>query len=288
MAGKKIGRAGFLLVLVLLLSGCITIVTAPTPTVLATQKVVQKTKKETAPPASKPNSFFPAVAGTKWTYQITIGEAEPLYYREIEWPIGDGKALAYANRGRFPILLEENKPETFVLELQVKGPAEEQGILKYAGVEMEVLRDDLGVYEEAEQLFWAFTRSGTFIAHEVVTYPPDTLWAPTSSLGGSGQENGCSLKIIFFAGETGTTISMGKEPQDELTFMGIDTNVPGFTGQPLLHFLREVKPDEEPSEIGKGFTEDTWFALEKGMVYLVQKVEGVVSMTWKMTEFKKS
>jgi len=240
----------------------------------------------------EPGDYFPTSTGMKWVYQIEIGEVEPLNYKEISWPLGK-REITYSTRGRFRPLLEETPPKTFLLEMRVKGPAAKQGPLEYEGVELEIEKDELGIFDEyAKQVFWSTTRGGRFMAQEVVTYSPYMPGAPTGSWGGWGQGDGYSMRLIFFGDEPGTRIGMGKEPQDALLFVGIDTQVPQDEGTPLLHFLRTVesserKKGEEQSHLGKGFTEDMWFARGKGMVRLEQKVEGETSMTWSLIQFSK-
>lgn len=51
--------------------------------------------ESSAPIAGQPEDFFPTQVGLKWTYEISIGDAEPLRYNETSWPLGD-KRVVYA------------------------------------------------------------------------------------------------------------------------------------------------------------------------------------------------
>jgi len=184
--------------------------------------------------------------------------------------------------------------------LKIKGDAKKQGGLEYPiGTELLVEKDELQVFFEAKQIFLATTPHGGFMTHRVVTYSSDTPGSPNY---GYGTEDGYSMGIVFFLRKPGIRISMGrsekKESVDSLLFVDIEP-IPG-TRTPGFHFLRRVLPSEKEGKtekesadkedgdagnLGKGFTEDTWFDWGKGLVYLQQKVDGKVSMTWKLVDF---
>jgi hypothetical protein len=247
----------------------------------------KETEAET--PSGKPADYFPTSPGTRWTYEITIGETEPLNCQVVTWPMGEISA-SYVTRGLFLPLLEEQPPETFRLVLSVKGAAPKQGPLEYPnGVELTIEEDELGIFEDVDRLFWAITggRSGRFMVTEVATYPPTTPGAPTGAWGAWGTEDGYAMRVFFFADEPGIGVGMGEEPIERLYFIGLDG--------PHLHFEREVAASEieegkDPSvldKLDKAFTEETWFEKGKGLVRLEQKVEGKTSMVWKLVEFSK-
>jgi hypothetical protein len=241
-------------------------------------------------PAGKPSDYFPTRVGTKWVYAIKIGEMEPIHYRETSWPLGETR-VAYATRGRFMPLLDDRPKKDFILAISVKSLASKQGPLEYpSGVELEIEQDELGIFESAKQVFWAIS-PGRFMAHEVITYSPDTPGAPIGGLwGGWGQEDGYSMRLVFFADKPGIQIGLGREPVDTLLFDGIDTQVPSYEGTPCLHFVRQVEPskpnDEERLMDSRkiAFTEHIWFARNKGLVRLEQRREGI-AMVWKLVQF---
>jgi len=220
--------------------------------------------------------------GLQWTYEITLGDAEPLSYDEVSWPLGD-QAFTYAVRGRFPAAASGGGGGPFSLVLRSKATAAQQGPLQYPkGVELEVVQDDLGVFSNAKQIFWAVITDERHMAHLVVTY--DASDAPGSISMGWG--DGYAVRLVFFDDRPGIQIGQGDEPRDNLLYDGPVTNVEGYGEQALLHFIRSVAGNEEEvsdSILGAPFTEEMWYAKNQGLVRLVQKVGGRTSMTWTLT-----
>jgi len=232
-------------------------------------------------PVDNPADYFPMDVGREWSYLITIGETEPLIYQEVVWPTSTGSVLS-STRGRLALASREG--DTFLLELRVKSRAVEQGPLSYPeGVELEILTDDLDFYEDSQQVFWAILTSPRYMTHEVVTFSQYGIRAPT---GWPIQEDGFSMRLLF-VGEEGVSVGMGEDPADEVMFIGVDTDVPGYEGKALLQFRRTVKegepmPGRPRDYLDSGFIENTWFAEGEGLVRLEQRVGGQVSMTWNL------
>jgi len=237
--------------------------------------------------AGLPIDYFPMEVGTEWTYQITLGETEPMHYEEVGWPQPSGGTLHYAQRGFFYQAMVDDHPDSFLLKIKVDSVAEEQGPLSYpTGVKLAILQDDLGIFEYVSQLYWAVSdpRSEVTIIQQVCMYPPDTPGAPGGPWGSLGIEDGYSVRIILFGEEPGIGVSFEDSP-DMLYFVGIDKDVPGYSDTICLHFKREVKLSEDDGSgavLDKDFTEDTWFAKGIGLVLLEQKVMGQNSMTWRL------
>src|SRR6185503_4916908 len=86
--------------------------------------------------------------------------------------------------GRFPGYLTNSARKHFKLVLRAKKDSPKQGPLEYAkGVELEVVSDELGVFEDAKQLFFAVSESSRFMAHLVVIL--DSSHSPIGSPWGS-------------------------------------------------------------------------------------------------------
>jgi len=258
-----------------------------------------KENEASKPPIAEPIEYLPMAKGTTFTYEIELGETEPLIYKLTYWPRGDGE-IGMITRGRYvKAMLDGDESDAtarkklrdkrFILKLRVKGLAEKQGGLKYpVGVELTVEKDELGVYEEADKVFWAATRSGGFTCYEVVTYPPNSIGSLSNDpWGGWRGEDGYSMSVFFFGRKPGTAISLGSKNEDALLFQGEDF-LPG-TRASSLHFIREVDPAGDGGEkqvptnsavLDKGFKEDRYFVKDRGLVYLRQTVEGKTSMTW--------
>lgn len=243
------------------------------------------------PPRGHPSEFFPSVPGTRWVYEVELGDLAPVTYSETAWPMGDGRSAVYANRGflRGAVLRGETEKHTFALVMCVKGPAKTQGPLKYPnGVELEIGTDELGIFDDSKQVFWAISSSGRFMANLVVTYDPDTTpGAPRDGpYHGWGLGDGSSMRLVFFGDKPGIGIGLKGSP-DTLRFIGMEHGVESLDGVDCLHFVREVvaaehRAGEKPVAFEQKFTEDTWFARAKGLVRLEQKIEGQTSMVWKL------
>lgn len=243
------------------------------------------------PILGKPKDFFPTQVGLKWTYEITVGDAEPLRYHKTSWPQGD-KMVVISYRGFLLTNVNWEGKKRFNLIIRSKNPAAKHVLLKNAkGVELEVIQDELGVFEYAKQVFWAISTGRGFMVLLVVTYDPlSTPFAPTEFLwDGLGQGDGYSKRLLFFSGRPGTGMGYGKDLTDKLIFDGPDANVEGYAGQTLLRFIRSVgkvkkKGEQSESVLDRAFTEEMWYAKGKGLVRLVQKVGGKVSMTWTLSK----
>jgi len=229
-----------------------------------------------AQPAGSPADYFPTKTGQRWEYNITLGISEPIQFRLTSWPMGE-KVMNMVSRSRFRVAMDKNR-QKFPLKLitRVKGPVEKAGPYKWAPVELAIEKDDLGVYEDAKKVFLIHTADYA-LALQVVTCPADGPGAPRGGWGGWGQEDGYSSQLMFFASRPG--IQKSSIDDDALLFVGFDG--------PYLRFRRTVKSHDEsrdPSILDAGFTEDMWYAKGKGLVKLEQKVNGKISMTWKLMD----
>ena len=230
------------------------------------------------------SEYFPYPTGMKWTYKVETGNFPALAYQEEIIKVGEDNYIGYATRKIIYTSLNASG-DTFSLRYKVKGRATEQGIFQYStGVEIEIEEDTLGIYEDAEQVFWATLNSDGPMVNEIVTYPPDTSMSIST-------ENSTTLRVIFFTSGPGIQIGIGTSEVDQILFADIISEIPGLGTSycPCLHFVRTVKaaetdPGSEAQMLDKEFSEDTWFAKGKGLVRLVQTVEGTQSMVWTLVE----
>jgi hypothetical protein len=227
-----------------------------------------------------PEEFFPMVPGARWRYTVEVGSVEPLRYAQQRWPRG-GASLVYATWGRFVEALD--KPgKRFKLEYRVRAPAAQQGPLKYRrGVELQIIEDELGIFDRrfnVKQVFWAMDESDRVLEVRVL----DGMRSPARGMYGI-EPDGAELHLVFFPADPHTMISLnpGDEdpPADRLVFLG------GSAQRQQLHFLREVQAIGERGVFGRGFTETRLYERGKGLVSLVQEVEGRMSMRWTLEEF---
>lgn len=216
-----------------------------------------------------------------------MGEIEPLYYREVIWPVGEEKYKQTSTRGIFVAHLKDPNRVEFYLQKRIKCKAEHQGELNYPlGFEIEIQKDDLGIYSRSKQVFLAASTSSRFMADEVITYSAEEDTLASNPWGNLGRKDGFCMRLIFFGDEPGLSIGLGSDPKDRLIFKGFE-NVP-TTNEAALHFRREVDASENASEdLDRAFTEDTWFVKGKGLVYFQQKINDKISMTWELVDFKK-
>lgn len=245
------------------------------------------------PPKGHPSDFFPTEPGTRWSYVITAGKVDPLGFGMTAWPMGiEGKGTVAMVATR-RLLRSPAARTSYRLEVGVKGPAARQGPLQYPeGVELSIGRDDLGIFHECKQAFWAIGESGRYAVSLVLMFDPDSIGALGGGGGGFGswgREDGYSVRPFLFFDKPGIAISLDDAPES-LLFAGIDRKLPGYECLETLHFIRKVKPAEkEPGKewnyLDEGFREDMWFARGQGLVRLVQKVKGETSMTMNLGSF---
>lgn len=237
-------------------------------------------------PIGVPTDYFPTATGTTWEYEISA-DGQPLSYRLIAWPMGDQTTLT-AVRG-----LHMGKVKTdqsiFRLAYAITGPGQPNAQIKWAGVQLKIIIDDLGVYEGQNGVTWALLQSTGFEVCQIVTYPPDSPGAPSGRPWGTwGAENGYEMRMIYFGKPPGTAISMGGESKDATLFIGPEqVSVGRFSGL-ALHFKRQVAADSSSvrdSELGQAFTEDMWYMRRYGLVRLRQVVGGRESMVWTLKKF---
>jgi len=240
---------------------------------------------QSKPTASDTRNYFPTYTGTKWVYEITLGEITPLFFRDVFWTGNDGKISVIRVRGRLPG--PKISRDSLKLVISVKGPVTKRWPLDNDGVELVIEKDDIRIFQDRKQVFWSmmtrvdmitFVRD-RFEVTEVITFSPHLGWAPGGLLPGGGmlEKDGYLERFIFFDAEPTTGLRRGRSEDlpDELTFIGLDNS--------HLHFIRQINASEQ----GKGFTEETWFAKDRGLVRFEQKVEGRVSMKWKLVQFLK-
>lgn len=227
-----------------------------------------------------PADYFPMETGCKWEYEIIIGEVEPLQYRITHWPLGE-KNVTYATRSRFlPLLYDKKNNRKYNLSFIVKGKVNNAGPYAWNPVELKIEKDDLGVFEGAEKVFFVRTEDYSLVM-AVSLYSPNSPGAPAGSWGNWGQENGYSEKIVFFA--EAPMIAKSITDSDSLLFLGKESG--------KLHYVRQVLAQEknkgEISGLDAGFTEDMWYSKGKGLERLEQKINGKTSMTWKLINFSR-
>jgi hypothetical protein len=246
------------------------------------------------PPSGLPSDFFPMSTGTTWKYQIRLGDMQPLNYEVVKWPQGE-RERAIATRGLFFRAVKDEAVKDYVLQIRVKGPATQQRNLGYptTDAELEIMRDDLGVFVSAKRVFYAAKIGGQYMAHLIMVHGANSIGLPPAGAwGGWGGEDGYSARLVMFGGEPYTAISLGLNDTDSLEFIG--SEMEPTTQRLSLHFRRMVKANKHSSdvpdsigssELDDAFTEDMWFTKHRGLERLVQTRRNKVTMTWTLSEF---
>ncbi|PIR94846.1 hypothetical protein COT95_01945 [Candidatus Falkowbacteria bacterium CG10_big_fil_rev_8_21_14_0_10_37_6] len=236
-----------------------------------------------------PENYFPCEVGNEWTYDIKIGSKYPLYRNITKWPLGDGE-ISYLNCGYLAIM-ETEKVQNPKLILKVKQKAEKQGPLEYPnGYEIEIIQDDIGIYRDAEQVFWCISKSGRYQVIEVVTYPSFRSPARSGQWGSWDNGNGYTMKLLMFGESPGIMISIESHSPAKLYFNGP-------AGNNKLEFIRiyEKTNDDDndlPTKktagehLDSAFTEKLLYEKGKGLESLVQMMGDEFLMSWSLSSFK--
>jgi len=227
--------------------------------------------------------YFPIDVGREWTYKVTFGEANPLFYQEVFWSLSGDKSV----HDRAIRWIDSSPGEEGLLKMKIERQAVTQGPLSWPiGVKLVILKDELKLFKNQKEIFWAITKDGGFFALQITTYSPESF-----QLSGSYQSipigDGVSKKIAFFDAKPDTSKNIEDSP-DELYFKGVETNLIGYGGISCLHFQRQVALSTiaqkyynlSPQPEEKDFTEDIWFAKGIGLVRLEQMVKNKSSEAW--------
>ncbi len=239
--------------------------------------------------------YFPSAPGTEWVYEIidrTSKPYAPLSVDQITWPMGE-QFCRITGRGLLFSRTQESGPYT--LAIRVAGIAARQGRLQFPkAIVLKIIRDDLGIFRDAREIFWAFIPDDKMHSvQQIITYLPNASGAP-----GHQREDGYLYRMAFFVGKPGIAQSASPPEQpaetvvERLLFLGMDTAPAEAGGQPCLHFLRIVDAnsdfsDHEPSYLDKGFVEELWYAKDRGLVRLEQRIDGEISMIWALAKYIK-
>ena len=228
-----------------------------------------------------PHAYFPVKVGTRWVYKMEPGATAAANQWEIIWPQRDGTQRVYfmpvaygGSEGTLAVSIHREMPPPAPKGLDTKYDSavavsvEVDGPLRYT-----LLDADKEIITPRE-VVWA-VRSKPFAVDEVLLF--DGKDAPA----GAAQETGHQVRPVCFDSELITTERIGSR----VSLQGLpkDRNVPGHEGKPCLHLIRKIKSGRGDSS--PHITEDLWYAPGKGLVRLVQKVEGKVAMTWTLAEF---
>ncbi|GMX58945.1 MAG: hypothetical protein MCSN_5990 [Candidatus Microsyncoccus archaeolyticus] len=222
--------------------------------------------------------YFPMNTNSEWHY-VVENYGEPLSYEIIEWPYYGNSVEYYSTRG---VSLKD--PGIYSLKLKVSQKAETQSQIT---AEIEVLEDTFDLFDDIETMYWKeLGRNSDYpIIIQEKVYPGYS--SPLSSMYYFGQ-SGESDTVLLFKEDPGVVVvrvhGANKNPEDQsFQFIGPEN----YLGKECLHYTRTVNAGKgiSGSSIGKGFTEDLWFARGTGLIRLEQRVDGKMTMTWTLSKF---
>ena len=237
-----------------------------------------------------PSDYFPTDIGRSWTYRIEVASTNrhPVRHQISSWPYGEDGLRSVRTRGIIYNFRDEKAVDGETkLVLRIVEKALKQGPLQYReGYKLKIERDDLNIYNDVTALYWAISTASRYEVTEVAMIDPSSsssLGSNNSPWGSMDDREGYSLSFKLFGEKPMIAIGYGDEG-DRLLFVGFDR----LDGVPCLHFQRMVDAadrKEDTSNRGSSyfdsaFTEDVWYGKGIGLMKLIQKVDGLVTMTW--------
>lgn len=240
------------------------------------------------------DAYFPTQLGSRWAYTIeTFSPHDPLSFRNLVWPVAEDEHTGEYTVKSWEVMgrLTPRSPfdNTHELVLSVTQTANErQGYRGYPkGVLISIEKDELGIFENCDEVYWAITEQPRLEINEIRMYSRSTFGAPNDKW------QGLAERLLLADIPPGKSLGVDGE-REVVTFVGRETSDDGT----LLHFRRSVMDRKNPIALVRpeldsilqkefpyaGFDEDMWFAKGKGLVRLEQRVKGTLTMRWILNE----
>jgi hypothetical protein len=227
--------------------------------------------------------YFPMQPGMRWVYDIECPTNATQVQWDFVWPTAGDQLVTQTHSSTSS---GGDKGELAFRIKETGVPPTEAGLEKYdSGAIVEIESDTMLRYVYIEtggellpqfvapkQVFWA-VREKPFEIHEVLLF--DVIKAPAEAVLGSKPHQ---ARVLLFAPPFGDVQILSSKVW--LVRLDADSSVPGYEGEPCLHFVRKFGDKEAPS-----FTEDLWFAKGKGLVRLEQKAGGNTTLRQTLREF---
>jgi hypothetical protein len=216
--------------------------------------------------------YFPYSVGIIWSYTIKTGTVRPMFHENVVCTKG-GKAFAkFVAAGS----INTSPDKDYSLKFSVNSPYQEDK--RIGAVEINLIKDGMGIFRYVKGMYWGLDSfNGQAAILQAYDYNISELF-PVFKVPSSAGDKATAERIIFIYGKGGIEQEDSQMGTDKFSYQGTDNKVPGSEGITCLYFLRAVKPSN--TQQFSGFTEDCWFAPDKGLVRLIQKVDGKTSMTW--------
>lgn len=221
--------------------------------------------------------YFPTGLNARWTYDVSIpvGSTAPISYRSV---YNVGKLIEH----RVPLdgaKVGADGKLKVILKL-TSGPVRTKGAPRpEQRYKLAVERDDVGLYRKESTVEWAVTPwfRGQVVMEVLMTNMNlDDPKSPRTE----------AFRTLLFTGKPGDEFQIPAE-HEKMTFIGYEM----LDGHEAAHFRRTITTDVPPDVVERitrtnprlayaysPIVEDVWFRKDSGLVKLIQKVSGNVTM----------
>ena len=226
--------------------------------------------------------YLPFLPGQTWYYSVVIGEVEPLAYRPISFPTGDGRFGIVVNRGL--LVYESGHDLTFtqgrfsvrITDMIVGGmEGREPGDTAY---HLEVLEDDLRITRGVSGLYFIVSHGEMLIVYLRQTFDPSSTpgaWRVADEY--ADDDYGFFDQPIFTYDSAGLSIG------EDQTFFG------GAARGDTVVFVRKVAGSDSvdiADHFKKRFSEYYCFLPGKGLVEVLQSVQNKLSLVLRLDSMR--
>jgi hypothetical protein len=214
--------------------------------------------------SSDADRYFPMKVGSEWLYKVDVEKNGAVIYKATPFFI------------RREMVYPQDKGNN--LRIKIEKTVDKQCGSQYPGsLQLKVIEDNFGIFKYDKEIFWiklGLSSLDTYMVNQVTTVT-DSYYGET-----------CAERVLFIADEVNTGMSRSGS-KDELVYLGEERISYKYHLIDCMHFRRTVGASEKASgDWGKEFTEDSWYAPDKGLIRMEQKIAGRTSMVWELESFK--
>lgn len=220
-----------------------------------------------APVFSAPDTiaeFCPLEEGQTIRFDINLAVDIPSYQQFTQyWHTAAGTISRVLRRE----IAGPKSTDPYVLELRVgKQVNEPANYARMTGYTVEVVQDDLGIYNDVKEVYWAMKdeESPSYIA-EICVFDAEEQGPANVIVEGDGK----SIRPIYLVGKTRSSLWLGEVDNEYISYVGMMRD---------SRFLeRQV---DAPSDDKPAFVEKMTFRRGVGLTELEQLVDDRVTMSW--------
>jgi hypothetical protein len=208
--------------------------------------------------------YFPMKVGSEWHYVVDVKESGAVVYKET--PISIHREMIYP----------QNKGNNLVIKIEKN--VDEQCNSQYPdSPKLQVIKDDFGIFKYDKDIFWIklglSINEDTYMINQVTTV--DSYYGEL-----------CAEKTLFIANKENTGMKRSGS-KDEQIYLGKEKINYKYQLIDCMHFKRVVSSsDKSLGELGQEFAEESWYAPDKGLIRMEQKIANKTSMIWELESFK--